>query len=41
MERNAAQQNKNLYEELKQGLLAELRLTMLGAEHLPSPSHRM
>ena len=39
IERKAAQQNKILYEELKQGLPAQLRSTML--ERLTSPSHRM
>ena len=43
MERVAAQQNRNLSEELKQGLptYAQLRLTKQGEERLTSPSHRM
>ena len=39
IERKAAHQNKNLYEELKQGQPAQLRSTML--ERLTSPSHRI
>ena len=40
MERKAAQQNKNLSEEIKQGLPAQLRLTKQGEECLTLPSHR-
>ena len=39
--RKAAQQNKNLSEELNRGLPAQLRLTKLEEERLTSPSHRM
>ena len=38
MEGEAAQQNKNLPEGLKQGLPAQLRLTMLGKDFLASPA---
>ena len=44
VERKAAHQNKNLSEELKQGLQVpalSLPLTKLGEERLASPSHRM
>ena len=37
----AAQQNKNLPEEWKEGLPGQLRLTKLGEEILTSPRHRM
>ena len=36
--KEAAQQNKNTFEELKQGLPAQLRLTKLGQERPTSPS---
>ena len=41
MERKTAQQIKNLSEEIKQGLPAQLRLTNKLKQRLTSPSHRM